>query len=706
LYAQEIIPVKGVVFNEKTHEPLTGVEIWVEETGHFAISDDNGFFQFMRLKPGFYHLHFYRIGFQPQRKQIHVVSESSLHIEILLKPDILVSDTIQVIASRQNFRISAEGSKFVFYLDSLTIQGHSILQLLEKIPGVTLLKDDRGSVRILMKGTLTDYVKVMIDGIDISNPQTGEVDLSIISEQQVEKIEVYQGGNASFFGSQAIGGAINFITKKTSPHTISMGNSIGSFGFYKNQEAVFKEFSKRKNVGITFSYSEADNEYSYQYEGKEYLRKNNSYIDRNFSIKTNNIFLPSRWKAMNTKIFLNYFHRNHQLPGTYYHFDQPQYARSMEDYLISAIQIKFKPGTKVAMENKLEWMKYLGEFDGHSERYFRFWTVNKNSRLKNTISMTIRPAQGIETRQFFEWLEETIRVEDRLNPFVSITPKKRILRSGFGSLNFMKKFAGLETFWTASVRYQEYRQKWKPYPFFQGVLVWSYLGVTIQTGISYAENFKFPDLNSLFWVSSARALGNPDLKPELGINRQIEFNLDFQKLPVNLHFTRFTNDISNFIFWEPDFRGIWKPKNLGLSKITGYSVHVRTYWKNAFEGVYDYYFQKPINLTPGTNSYKKIIPYLFRYQHKIHITLHLPYVDVTVFTRWNSGRESLMANSPQTQMPAFSVTDIQLQGKMKIAGLQLSLALEVNNIWNENYDLVLGYPMPGRHYIITCWLKK
>jgi hypothetical protein len=101
LYAQEIIPVKGVVFNEKTHEPLTGVEIWVEETGHFAISDDNGFFQFMRLKPGFYHLHFYRIGFQPQRKQIHVVSESSLHIEILLKPDILVSDTIQVIASRQ-----------------------------------------------------------------------------------------------------------------------------------------------------------------------------------------------------------------------------------------------------------------------------------------------------------------------------------------------------------------------------------------------------------------------------------------------------------------------------------------------------------------------------------------------------------------------------------------------------------------------------
>ncbi len=90
-----------------------------------------------------------------------------------------------------------------------------ISELLRSIPGIAVNTSGPGGglTQIRLRGSEANHVLVLIDGVEVANPAAGEFDFSGLRAEDVERIEVLRGEQSALYGSDAIGGVINIITR-------------------------------------------------------------------------------------------------------------------------------------------------------------------------------------------------------------------------------------------------------------------------------------------------------------------------------------------------------------------------------------------------------------------------------------------------------------------------------------------------------------
>ncbi len=120
-------------------------------------------------------------------------------------------------------------------------QDQSLPDALKEVPGLNLVQSGGpgGQTSVFMRGTNSNHTKVLIDGIDLSDPSnpTGTFDFSHLLMQDVQKIEVLRGPQSGLYGSDAIGGVISIITKSgDGPAQLTANIQGGSFDTF-NQAA-------------------------------------------------------------------------------------------------------------------------------------------------------------------------------------------------------------------------------------------------------------------------------------------------------------------------------------------------------------------------------------------------------------------------------------------------------------------------------------
>src|SRR5208283_2544447 len=135
-------------------------------------------------------------------------------------------------------------------------QRQTIPDALNAVPGLNVVQTGGpgGQTSIFMRGTNSDHVKVLIDGIDVSDPTTpnGAFDFAHLLTGDIERIEVLRGPQSGLYGSDAIGGVISITTKKgEGPPKVTATLEGGSFGTF-NQAAALSgsqgEFNYSFNV--------------------------------------------------------------------------------------------------------------------------------------------------------------------------------------------------------------------------------------------------------------------------------------------------------------------------------------------------------------------------------------------------------------------------------------------------------------------------
>ena len=125
--------------------------------------------------------------------------------------------------------------------DTIKDMGKSyVADLLKAVPGLSVSKSGAPGnlTQIRIRGAEANHTLVMIDGVEVSNPATGEFDFAALSAMDIYKIEVLRGEQSALYGSDAIGGVINiFTTAGDAPGTVDKwvkGPSFsvrgGSFG--------------------------------------------------------------------------------------------------------------------------------------------------------------------------------------------------------------------------------------------------------------------------------------------------------------------------------------------------------------------------------------------------------------------------------------------------------------------------------------------
>jgi vitamin B12 transporter len=125
--------------------------------------------------------------------------------------------------------------------DIASRQERTISDVLKDVPGLNVVQTGGpgGVTSVFIRGTNSNHTKVLIDGIDVSDPSnsTGAFDFGQLLTPDIERIEVLRGPQSGLYGSDAIGGVINIVTRAgAGPMKLEAGLEAGSFETF-NQAA-------------------------------------------------------------------------------------------------------------------------------------------------------------------------------------------------------------------------------------------------------------------------------------------------------------------------------------------------------------------------------------------------------------------------------------------------------------------------------------
>ena len=120
--------------------------------------------------------------------------------------------------------------------DFKTYHYSAIDDAFRNIPGVNVVQQGSyGKLSSLsIRGANANQVLILVDGVRVSSPTLGQTDLSDISPDLIERIEVIRGGQSTLYGADAIGGVVNIITKKgTGPFSATVENMGGNYDTFQ-----------------------------------------------------------------------------------------------------------------------------------------------------------------------------------------------------------------------------------------------------------------------------------------------------------------------------------------------------------------------------------------------------------------------------------------------------------------------------------------
>lgn len=214
-FAQETANISGFISGDG--HKLQLVNIHLIGTKHKTVTDSLGYFKLENVAVGNYTIQVSQMGFQTVKKKIEVIKDSIQSYDFELNDndnqlnEVVVSGTLKAV-KRLESAVPVEVYSPVFFKKNPT---PSIYEALQNINGVRPQLNcgvcNTGDIHI--NGLEGPYTLVLIDGMPIVSSLSTVYGLSGIPNSLVERIEIVKGPASSLYGSEAVGGLINIITK-------------------------------------------------------------------------------------------------------------------------------------------------------------------------------------------------------------------------------------------------------------------------------------------------------------------------------------------------------------------------------------------------------------------------------------------------------------------------------------------------------------
>jgi len=192
--------------------------------------------------------------------QLALIGSGAFAQETVIKTSSL--DQVVVSATRSTKR-KAEIGKVVRVITSEQLeasQGKNLPEILNNIAGITYSGANNAysnnAASLYLRGASAGNTLILIDGIAVNDAQSisNEYDLKSIPVDQIERIEIVKGGNSTLYGSDAVAGVINIITKKPSNEALNANVLLSAGSYHANKQAIGLNGAVGK-TGIAFNYS-------------------------------------------------------------------------------------------------------------------------------------------------------------------------------------------------------------------------------------------------------------------------------------------------------------------------------------------------------------------------------------------------------------------------------------------------------------------
>ncbi len=257
------INIRGVVL-DNNNKSLSNAEVILPDINRGTITDSKGNFVLKKVKKGKVKLVVSHIGYNPQVLSLYVTKDTSL--KVLLKStvfkikEVVVSGGYTTSQHDNAIQIDVIRSK---KLESVPVP--NVMMSLSQRPEVSVVSRGNGIMQPVVRGLTSNNVVVLVDGVRLENYQFSVNHPFLVDGLGVSRVEVIKGPASLLYGSDAVGGTINFITY-TPPVTDTVYGSgfckvfSNGIGYSTGGEATVakKKYYATVRVGNNYSYDYRD----------------------------------------------------------------------------------------------------------------------------------------------------------------------------------------------------------------------------------------------------------------------------------------------------------------------------------------------------------------------------------------------------------------------------------------------------------------
>jgi len=343
-FAQATI-IEGIVTGVDG-KPLEDSYVTIPAKNITTLTDRNGKFQLKGILTGVQTIRVSYSGYKTNEKQILLIEGQKNSVEFVLELAVIDLNAIVVTATRSGRPLKNVPihTQVVYGADLQKTDAISLSDaLIGNFPGIDSknLSAGSGGSSLQMNGFGNQYILILVDGERLNPGDTKEnVDLSRINTERIERIEIVRGASSALYGSDAIGGVINIITKKNTKtcegsigtrfsdygeqrHFVDLGLKSGGLtsrtsviynkldGWDINPEEAGKTVEATKNYSI-------DQVLGYQFSDRFNMKSDFNYF-RRVDTNTTPLLPDRRYEDYNYRLTGNYkLSDHHQLGGVWY----------------------------------------------------------------------------------------------------------------------------------------------------------------------------------------------------------------------------------------------------------------------------------------------------------------------------------------------------------------------------------------------------
>lgn len=559
-------------------------------------------------------------------------------------------------------------------------QARTVLETLRQVPGLDVVQtgSSGSAASVFIRGSNSNQVLVLLDGMEVNSTTLGGFDFAHLTTENIERIEVLRGSGGTLYGSQAVGGVINIITKRGegSPElTVSTEGGNGR---------TYRQFLGLRGGEDNFGYSFS----AARLESRGFRRFNDDYRNLATSARldyrlTDDSTLKGIFRFVKTDLGL--FNNNNFAPAP-----DPNAREAVEQYL-----------------GKLEWeQRIFKEWDYRiSGSIFKEHIKDSDdadscvifgfpcdSRSRDRFLPQINTGEFQTNYRLQEWSTTTFGVEYKLRQAATNAGIDRSIRNMGHYLQEQIQLLDRRLILVPGIRlddHQTFGTAWTPS--FSAAYLFKETGTGLKGG--YAQGFKAPTLNELFFPPAfgCPAFGNPDLGPEKSweLNAGVEQQLLRDRARVGV--TYFHREVKDLIEGRPipgDPLGCFRAENVGRARFDGaeWSLSVKLLSPLSLNAQYTYL---DWDTEDGT------LPRRPRHRGSISLNYHYETLDVNLIANIVGRRDDFdavtFANITKPGYTRFDLAGSYLLPVKVPLMKTISLFGKIENLLNRKYEEADGF---------------
>lgn len=572
----------------------------------------------------------------------------------------------------------------------------------------------------------THHMGVFYDGIQLGNAQNGQIDLGRFSLDNIEEISLYNGQKSGIFQPARDYGSSGTVYLRSRRPKFDEGKDFnlkatfrtGSFGLVNPSLLWEQRLSDDVSLSVNAEYTAADGKYRFRY--RKVFADGSVAWDTTATRQNGDVHALRLEGGLSGRIYdgywnarLYFYDSEKGIPGAIVNNVWKRSQRQWDRNFFSQGTFRKSFGGYDFMVNAKFAHDYMHYLNPDTTQFYidnRFWQNEVYVSLANHYAITQDWDVALSADWQYNWLDAS------LVDFVN--PHRTTLLVAAASTYTIGRFRAMASMLGTYVDDSRRMSRYTPAVFLSYKPLAGRHTDELSIRAFYKKIFRLPTFNDLYYTD----VGNINLRPEYTI--QYDLGMQYTRPFSSRWLSRidakvdvYYNNVTDKIIAVPKGNGQyrWMMMNLGEVRIYGVDLNIDTQWQFSpslalgIGAAYTYQkaqdYSDPSDNHPKVGTYRGQIAYIPWHNGSLTANLIYGYWGLNYSFSYVGERYHTSANTPENYEKPWYTHDMGITRSFTVGNMRLKGALEINNLLDRQYEVVLNYPMPGRNYKVKLTLE-